>query len=49
VRSAENIENLVKNLDLGIDTNDQMDQAVLSELLDAQEKSIKQQSAFVCL
>ncbi len=47
MRSAENIENLVKNLDLGIDTNDQMDQAVLSELLDAQEKSIKQQSAFV--
>jgi hypothetical protein len=47
VRSAENIEKLVKNLDLGIDTNAQTDQAVLGELLDAQNKSMKRQSAFI--
>ena len=47
MRSAENIEKLVKNLDLDIDTNAQTDQTVLSELLDAQKKSMKQQSAFV--
>jgi len=47
VRSAENIEKIVKNLDLGIDTNAQTDQAVLSELLDAQKQSMKQQSAFI--
>jgi len=47
VRSAENIEKLVKNLDLDIDTNVQTDHAVLSKLLDAQKKSMKQQSAFV--
>jgi hypothetical protein len=45
VRSAENIEKLVKNLDLDIDTNVQKDQAVLSELLEAQKQSMKQQSA----
>jgi hypothetical protein len=47
VRSAENIEKIVKNLDLDIDTNAQTDQAVLSELLDTQKKSIKQPSASV--
>jgi hypothetical protein len=47
VRSSENIEKLVKNLDLGIDTNTQTDQTVLNELLDAQKQSMKQQSAFV--
>ena len=46
MRSAENIEKLVKNLDLDIDTNAQMDKAVLNELLDAQKKSMKQQSAY---
>lgn len=46
MRSAEDIEKIVKNLDLDIDTNAQTDQAVLSELLDAQTKSIKQQSAY---
>jgi len=46
VRSTDKIEKLVKNLDLGIDTNAQTDQAVLSELLDAQKKSMKEQSAF---
>ena len=46
MRSADNIEKLVKNLDLGIDTNAQTDQAVLRELLDAQTKSMKQQPAY---
>ncbi len=46
MRSTEKIEKVVKNLDLGIDTNAQTDQAVLSELLDAQKKSMKEQSAF---
>ena len=47
MRSSENIEKVVKNLELGIDTNTQTDQAVLSELLDAQKQSMKQQSAFI--
>ena len=47
MRSSENIEKLVKNLDLDIDTNDQTDQSILNELLEAQEKSQKTQSAFV--
>jgi hypothetical protein len=47
VRSSENIEKLVKNLELDVDTHAQVDQAVLSELLDAQKKSMKQDSAFV--
>ncbi|MFC1635265.1 hypothetical protein ACFL5Z_10530 [Planctomycetota bacterium] len=47
MRSTEKVEKLVKNLDLGMDTNAQTDQAVLSELLDAQKKSMKQDSAFV--
>lgn len=47
MKSAENIEKLVQNLDLDIDTNTQTDKVVLSELLDAQKKSMKQQSAFV--
>jgi hypothetical protein len=46
VRSAENIEKIIKNLNLDINTNAQTDQAVLSELLDAQKKSMKQQSAY---
>jgi hypothetical protein len=46
VRSTENIEKLVKNLDLDIDTNTQTDQAVLNELLDVQKKSMKQQTAY---
>ena len=45
MRSAENIEKLVKNLDLDMDTNAQTDKAVLTELLDAQKKSMKQDSA----
>ncbi|MHC4112002.1 MAG: hypothetical protein ACYSUY_13080 [Planctomycetota bacterium] len=39
MRSAENIEKLVKNLDLDIDTNTEIDRVILSELLEAQEKS----------
>lgn len=46
MRSAENIEKLVKNLDLDIDTNPKADRVILSELLQAQEKSGKTQSAF---
>src|SRR4030042_275441 len=46
MRSSENIDKVIKNLDLGIDTNDQMDREILSELLDTQKKSMKQQSAY---
>ena len=46
MRSAENIEKIVKNLNLDIDTNPQTDQAVLNELLEVQKQSIKQQSAY---
>ncbi len=45
MRSAENIEKLVKNLDLDIDTDTEIDQVLLSELLEAQEKSKKIYSA----
>ena len=47
MRSTENIEKLVKNLDLDIGTYSQADRAVLNELLEAQEKSKKMKSAFV--
>lgn len=47
MRSTENIEKLVKNLNLEIDTNTQKDQKVLNELIDLQNKSIKQPSASV--
>ena len=46
MRSAENIEKIVKNLDLDIDTNAQTNQAILNEILDAQTKSMKHQSAY---
>jgi hypothetical protein len=46
MKSAENIEKLVKNLELNVDTNTQTDKAVLNELLDVQKKSIKHKSAF---
>ncbi|MHC4733930.1 MAG: hypothetical protein ACYTDW_05645, partial [Planctomycetota bacterium] len=45
MRSAENIEKLVKNLDLDIDTNTELDRVILSELLEAQEKSKKRSPA----
>ena len=41
MKSAENIEKLIKNLDLDIDTNTEMDRVILGELLEAQEKSKK--------
>jgi hypothetical protein len=47
VRSTENIEKLVKNLDLDIETHSPTDQVILNELLDTQKKSIKQIPAFV--
>jgi len=46
VRSAENIKKVIKNLDLEIDTNTEKDRIILSELLEAQEKSRKTNSAF---
>jgi len=46
VRSAENIKKVIKNLDLDVDTNPETDRAIISELLQAQEKSRKTQSAF---
>ena len=46
MKSAENIKKVIKNLDLEIDTNTQKDRIILSELLEAQEKSRKTNSAF---
>jgi len=46
MKSAENIKKVIKNLDLEIDTNTQKDRIILSELLEAQEKSKKTNSAF---
>ncbi len=45
MRSTENIEKVVRNLDLGIDTGSQKDQAVLVELLEAQQKTRKTRTA----
>jgi len=45
VRSAEDIEKLIKNLDLDIDTNTTMDRVILDELLQAHGKSKTIQSA----
>ena len=39
MRSAENIEKLVKNLDLDFDTNPETNRAILDELLEAQKNS----------
>jgi len=47
MKSSENIKKVVKNLDLSIDTNTKTDQMILSELLNAQKKTMKQQSAFI--
>ena len=47
MKFSENIKKVIKNLDLGIDTNTKTDQMILSELLDAQKKSMKQQSALI--
>ena len=45
MRSAENIEKLIKNVDLDIDTNTTMDRVILDELLQAHGKSKTIQSA----
>ncbi len=47
MRSTENIEKLVQNLDLDIETNHQTDHVILNELLDTQKKTIKQTPAFI--
>ena len=47
MKPAENIEKLIKNLDLDIDTNVKIDQRILNELIEAHEKSKKMNSAFV--
>lgn len=41
MRSSENIEKLIENLDLDFDTNPETDQTVLDELREAQERSRK--------
>jgi len=45
MRPEENIEKLIKNLDLDTDTDSEMDRVILGELLEAQEKSKKTKSA----
>ncbi len=47
MKPAENIEKLIKNLDLDIDTNDKTDKRILNELIEAHEKSKKMKSALV--
>ncbi len=47
MKSAENIENLIKNLDLHIDTNAKTDQRILKELIETHEKSQKMKSASI--
>jgi len=45
MKSADNIEKLIKNLDLDIDINTKTDRAILGELSEAHEKSKKMKSA----
>jgi len=45
MKSAENIEKLIKNLDLDIDINTKTDRVILGELIEVHEKSKKTQSA----
>jgi len=47
MKSAENIEKLIKNLDLDIDTNEKTDQKILKELIEAHEKSKKMKSVSI--
>jgi antitoxin component YwqK of YwqJK toxin-antitoxin module len=47
MKPAENIEKLIKNLDLDIDTNAETDRVILRELIEAHEKSKKMKSAFI--
>ena len=45
MKSAENIEKLIKNLDLDIDINPETDRTILGELSEVHEKSKKMKSA----
>ena len=47
MKSAENIEKLIKNVDLDIDINTETDRAILGELSEVHEKSKKIKSALV--
>ena len=47
MKSAENIEKLIKNLDLDIDINTEKERVILGELIEAHEKSKKMKSALV--
>ncbi|MCP4610243.1 MAG: hypothetical protein GY845_16155 [Planctomycetes bacterium] len=47
MKPVENIEKLIKNLDLDIDTNAENEQKILNELIEAHEKSKKMKSAFI--
>ncbi len=47
MKSAENIENLIKNLDLDIDINAETERVILGKLIEAHEKSKKMKSALV--
>ena len=44
VRTTKHMKKLIRNLDLDIDTEKKVDEAILNELLEAQEKSNKQLS-----
>jgi hypothetical protein len=46
VRSTENVKKLIRNLNLDVYTNSEADHRILRDLLQAQEKSQKIQSAF---
>ncbi len=47
MKSAENIEKLIKNLDLDIDINTKTDRLILGELSEVHEKSKKMKSALI--
>ncbi|MCP4257620.1 MAG: hypothetical protein GY774_08870 [Planctomycetes bacterium] len=47
MKSAENIEKLIKNLDLDIDTNVKTDQRILKKIIETHEKSKQMKSALV--
>ena len=47
MKSAENIEKFIKNMDLDIDINTEKERVILGELFEAHEKSKKMKSALV--
>ncbi|MHC4537310.1 MAG: hypothetical protein ACYS6K_25505 [Planctomycetota bacterium] len=47
MKSAENIEKLIKNLDLNIDINEETEKVILEELIEAHEKSKQMKSVLV--